>query len=222
MLAVYNIGISNKLNYKINFKPYYILTTGRSESSSKVMYTLRKYELTWIKTEAGLEPRKTSYHVQNLSTNYIAAIEKAKQIAGDVKLEIEPKQDTTAWGEGSVDSKQDSKYLSKLAIQDIKKSFLSQYQELPYIHVVPNTEDRISLEGKIVSTKFVDNDFGGSMKMLFEDNRGFRLWGALPKILNDNKSNLDNMSIRFFAQVQVSDNDKCFGFYKRPTKVEVA
>tara|TARA_R100001510_G_C7509920_1_gene110033 strand:+ start:300 stop:563 length:264 start_codon:yes stop_codon:yes gene_type:complete len=24
-----------------------------------------------------------------------------------------------------------------------------------------------------------------------------------------------------FAQVKVSDNDKCFGFYKRPTKVEV-
>ena len=211
----------DKLNYKMNFKPYYILTTGRSESSSMVMYTLRKYELDWIKTEAGLEPRKTSYHVQNLSTNYVSAIEKARQIAGDVKLEIEPKKDTRSWGEGSLDSNQDSKYLSKLAIQDIKKSFLSQYQELPYIQVVPNTEDRISLEGKIVSTKFVDNDFGGSMKMLFEDNRGFRLWGAVPKKLNDNESNLNNMSIRFIAQVKVSDNDKSFGFYKRPTKIEV-
>jgi hypothetical protein len=211
----------DKLNYKMNYKPYYFLTTGRTESSINVMYTLRKSKLTWIKTEAGLEPRKTSYHVQNLSTNYITAIEKARLIAGDVKLKITPKQDTRSWGEGSLDSNQDSKYLSKLAIEDIKKSFLSQYQELPYIQVVPNTEDRISLEGKIVSTKFVDNDFGGSTKMLFEDDRGFRLWGALPKILNDNESDLNNMSIRFIAQVKVSDNDKCFGFYKRPTKIEV-
>ena len=205
----------------MNFKPYYILTTGRSESSSKIMYTLRKYELDWISTEAGLEPRKTSYHVQNLSTNYVKAIEKARQIAGDTKLEIEPKQDTKSWGEGSTDSNQDSKYQKELKIQNIEKNFLRQYEELPYIHVVPNTEDRISFEGKIVSTKFVDNDFGGSMKMLFEDNRGFRLWGALPKTLNDSESNLNNINIKFIAQVKVSDNDKCFGFYKRPTKVEV-
>ena len=211
----------NKLNYKMNFKPYYILTTGRSESSLKIMYTLRKYELDWISTEAGLEPRKTSYHVQNLSTNYVKAIEKARQLAGDTKLEIEPKQDTKSWGEGSTDSNQDSKYQKELKIQNIEKNFLRQYEELPYIHVVPNTEDRISFEGKIISTKFEDNQYGGSMKMLFEDNRGFRLYGALPKILNDNESNLNNMSIKFIAQVKVSDNDKSFGFYKRPTKVEV-
>ena len=206
---------------KNDYKPCYFLTTGRTESSSNVMYTLRKSKLTWIKTEAGLEPRTTSYHVQNLSTNYVSAIEKAKQIAGNTQLKIEPKQDTTTWGEGSLNSNENTEYLKKLAIQDIQNSFLSQYEELPYIEVVPNNEDRISLEGKIVSTKFVDNDFGGSMKMLFEDARGFRLWGALPKILNDNESNLDNMSIRFMAQVKVSNNDKCFGFYKRPTKVEV-
>lgn len=211
----------DKLNYKMNYKPYYFLTTGRTESSSNVMYTLRKSKLTWIETEAGLEPRTTSYHVQNLSTNYVSAIEKARQIAGDVQLKIEPKQDTRSWGEGTFDLNKESKYLKELEIQNIQKTFLSQYKELPYIQVVPNTEDRISFEGKIISTKFEDNQYGGSIKMIFEDNRGFRLRGTLPKILNDIESDLKNLSIRFFAQVKISDNDKSFGFYKRPTKVEV-
>ena len=213
--------MSDKLNYKMNYKPCYFLTTGRTESSSNVMYTLRKSKLTWIETEAGLEPRTTSYHVQNLSTNYVSAIEKARQIAGDVQLKIEPKQDTRSWGEGTFDSNKESKYLKELEIQNIQKTFLSQYMELPYIQVVPNTEDRISFEGKIISTKFEDNQYGGSIKMIFEDNRGFRLRGTLPKILNDVESDLKNLSIRFFAQVKISDNDKSFGFYKRPTKVEV-
>ena len=213
--------MSDKLNYKMNYKPCYFLTTGRTESSSNVMYTLRKSKLTWIETEAGLEPRTTSYHVQNLSTNYVSAIEKARQIAGDVQLKIEPKQDTRSWGEGTFDSNKESKYLKELEIQNIQKTFLSQYIELPYIQVVPNTEDRISFEGKIISTKFEDNQYGGSIKMIFEDNRGFRLRGTLPKILNDVESDLKNLSIRFFAQVKISDNDKSFGFYKRPTKVEV-
>ena len=54
--------------------------------------------------------------------NTITDSEKARQIAGNVKLKITPKQDTRSWGEGSLDSNQDSKYISKLAIEDIKKT----------------------------------------------------------------------------------------------------
>ena len=55
--------------------------------------------------------------------------------------------------------------------------------------------------------------------MLFEDIRGFRLWGSVPSKLLDEE--LSNLNIKFLATVSVSDKDSSFGFFKRPTKIEV-
>ena len=99
---------------------------------------------------------------------------------------------------------------------------MTQYIELEYVQVVPVTEDRIQFEGKIIKTKWQDNDFGGSLKMIFEDTRGFKLWGSVPsKIENTYPTDMQGLKIKFSATVQLSDNDKCFGYFKRPTKVEV-
>ena len=55
--------------------------------------------------------------------------------------------------------------------------------------------------------------------MLFQDERGFKLWGSVPNKLIE--ENLENLKIKFIASVQVSKNDKSFGFFKRPTKIEI-
>lgn len=81
-------------------------------------------------------------------------------------------------------------------------------------------EGKIRITGKIISTKWVEDDFGGSLKMLVEDERGFRVWGTMPSKLQDEDIS-DDDTIAFTATVTRSDDDPTFGFFKRPTQSEV-
>lgn len=61
-----------------------------------------------------------------------------------------------------------------------------------------------------------------SDKMLFLDDRGFRLWMSTPKALRDLQPRLDE-SVRFTltAIVAPSQHDPTFGFASRPSAVTV-
>ena len=78
---------------------------------------------------------------------------------------------------------------------------------------VPVTDERMQITGKILATKYVENDWGGSMKSLVQDDRGFKVWGTSQAEKGDRVS--------FMARVEVSEDDPKFGFYKRPTKVQI-
>lgn len=80
---------------------------------------------------------------------------------------------------------------------------------------VPVTSERIRVEGRVVSKKWVENDFGGSLKMLVECD-GFKLWGSVPRGLG---AEVD-ARVAFMAKVEPSSDDESFGFYSRPTKPE--
>jgi hypothetical protein len=79
------------------------------------------------------------------------------------------------------------------------------------------SEGRYEVSGKVLKTKWVDNDFGSSCKMLFELEDGRRCWGTLPKKLED--INLDKIVLTIKATFVPSNDDKKFAFYKRPSVV---
>ena len=219
----------NKMNNQIelefsNNNPcYYFIATGQSENSNKIFYTLRKTFINTSRYFDGVsQPFVDSKHIQNLSTVYANAVSKAKNIVDNEPLKITSKQEMNSWGEGSYDHQEQlriEKFRWEQKSSEIFENFMSQYKELEYKQIVPVTEDRIQFEGKIINTKFQENQFGGTLKMLFKDTRGFKLWGSVPsKLLDEELSNLD---IKFLATVSVSDTDSSFGFFKRPTKVAV-
>lgn len=95
----------------------------------------------------------------------------------------------------------------------------------------PVIEGRIEITGTILAVKFVDNDFGGTLKMLVRDDRGFKVWGTRPNSLRtdwewrEGEGHVITQAvagkgdrITFTATVEKSDDDETFGFFKRPTK----
>lgn len=95
----------------------------------------------------------------------------------------------------------------------------------------PIAEGRRVITGKIVHTKFVDNDFGGALKMLVVETDGNKVWGTVPGSLSDETAgqydsethtygeaiDLVGLEIEFKGTVERSKDDEHFGFYKRPS-----
>ncbi len=104
-------------------------------------------------------------------------------------------------------------------------------------------EGRVEVIGTIISTKWVDNDFGGAFKMLVESDEGhWRVWGTLPAKIDSTLRHMNDevrdhnwnrtedflpgfdfkgSKVRFTAAIEPSKDDKTFGFYSRPTKPEL-
>lgn len=78
----------------------------------------------------------------------------------------------------------------------------------------PVVEGRITVEGQVLSTKWQESVYGGSLKMLVKDDRGFKVWGTVPSCIDPEKGD----HVAFTATVKVSGDDPNFGFFSRPTK----
>jgi hypothetical protein len=78
-------------------------------------------------------------------------------------------------------------------------------------------EGRIVVECTVLSTKWVENGFGGALKMLVQHESGWKVWGTVPSNIDVDKDS----KVRFTATVEKSDDDALFGFFKRPAKAEV-
>lgn len=104
-------------------------------------------------------------------------------------------------------------------------------------HVATIAGKGVELRGQILSIQRRFNDYGSVVKMLFQDERGFRLWGTLANglenaIFDANLVTWDRdaedffltngpVEVSFVANVDASDDDHVFGFFKRPRKGEV-
>ncbi len=73
---------------------------------------------------------------------------------------------------------------------------------------------RVEVTGTVLSTKWVENQYGSTLKMLVEDRRGFKVFGSVPSALD----NVRGRSVSFTAALEPSQDDEKFGFFKRPTK----
>ncbi len=89
---------------------------------------------------------------------------------------------------------------------------------------VPLTDERITVEGEVLATRWDDNEYGGALKMLVkvttDGDSFYKLWGTMPSALLDLNTTKGNR-IRFVAKVKRSDDDSTFGFISRPTKPEL-
>lgn len=88
--------------------------------------------------------------------------------------------------------------------------------ETPKVRV-PDFDGRTTIEGLVISTKTVENDYGTSFKLLVEvaaEGGAFRLWGTEARGLDAEAGD----RVRFTANVERSDRDETFGFFSRPTK----
>ena len=79
-------------------------------------------------------------------------------------------------------------------------------------------EGRVVITGTVLAFKVQESMYGDVLKMLVQDDRGFRVWGSVPASLEDAER---ESRITFTASVTVSDRDAKFGFFKRPTKAQV-
>lgn len=79
---------------------------------------------------------------------------------------------------------------------------------------VPVVEGRYEIQGEVLSVKFQESQFGGSLKMLVAVD-GYKVWGSVPSDLYGVER---GDRVAFTATVEASGDDASFGFYKRPTK----
>ncbi len=79
----------------------------------------------------------------------------------------------------------------------------------------PVVEGRGVISGEVISVKFQENQYGGSLKMLVMDDRKFKVWGTVPAALED-VARGDHVTLT--ATLVKSDDDDTFGFYSRPAK----
>ena len=73
------------------------------------------------------------------------------------------------------------------------------------------------ITGKVLSVKWKESIYGGSLKMTVQAENGTKYWGTVPSSLEVEKDDV----VTFTATVETSD-DPLFGFFKRPTKASKA
>jgi hypothetical protein len=84
----------------------------------------------------------------------------------------------------------------------------------------PVPTGRIEIEAEVLSTKWVENDHGGSLKMLLA-GAGWKVWGTVPRSLDFNDRPPRGHRIALTATIEVSADDEAFGFFSRPTKARI-
>ena len=83
-------------------------------------------------------------------------------------------------------------------------------------------DGRHTFSGTIIAIYHRETEWGDQTKMIFEDDRGFKLSSTAPAGLwKDHSDSPRGCHITFDAAVVIADDDACFGFGKRPTKVAI-
>jgi len=75
--------------------------------------------------------------------------------------------------------------------------------------------DGIEIAGEVLSVKLHESDFGDRIVMTVKDDRGFLVWGSRPAGISSVEVG-DRVGL--VANVEVSEKDETFGFFKRPRK----
>lgn len=82
----------------------------------------------------------------------------------------------------------------------------------------PLEEGRREMSGTVVSTKYVDSEYGSTFKMLVVLDDLNKVWGTVPAAIDCDPK---DMRVTFTATVERSRDDEHFGFFKRPSKAQV-
>ena len=204
------------------------------------MYTLREEYV--IKTNHGLDVKH--HYIKNLSRDWNKAVRKAKEFVGDKDLHIGSESDLNEWGEAYkydfkeyIISEEEIQRREALAKQKLKEKeerleeLRLEQEAYDKAEPIPVTDDRIKFTGIIEQTYSKTTEWGIQFRMFFIDDRGFKLNGSMGKAFEE-KYDFDEdgdyctrllqegTRVSFMASVKPSADPK-FGFFKRPTKVEL-
>ena len=136
------------------------------------------------------------------------------------------------------------KFLQSLQQQYVDREEIEKKRKEDKQKAEPVPQGRERFQGEVICTRFVDSDFGGSIKMMFRDDRGFTLWGTVPRSLcllqiPDPRAGqtIDGLEypedlvnqrslkrgdrIAFTARAERAKDDDKHGFYSRPSKAEL-
>lgn len=83
---------------------------------------------------------------------------------------------------------------------------------------LPETADRIKIEGQVLSVKTEDSHFGFVTKILVKTEAGWKVYGNAPRSANGVER---GQNVVFFARIKPSRDDNKFGFFSHPSKFEV-
>ena len=117
---------------------------------------------------------------------------------------------------GSVSEKQMSfvgRLLEQIKTRDARLAAMRAKEEAAA--PVPETEERIQINGTVVSTWYDEELMYPGPRMKVETTDGWTVTGTRPTGIER------GMKINFMARVVVSKNSKKKGYFKRPTKVEI-
>jgi len=209
------------------------------------MYTLREEYV--VKTNYGLDVKHN--YIRNLSRDWSKAITKAKEIVGDSDLFVGDESHLNEWGDADkyhfqpytiskeeserreAEAKAKAKDKAEAEAERAKEQRIMQ-EAYDKAEPIPVTDERIKFTGVIEKTYFKDSQWGGSIRMFFVDDRGFKLNGSVGKAFVEKydydedgdyrtRTLAEGTRVSFVAKVTPSDDDPKFGFIKRPNKVEV-
>ena len=88
-------------------------------------------------------------------------------------------------------------------------------------NAAPAPEGKVEVTGEVLSTKWQENAYGGTLKMLVKDDRGFKVWTSVPKSLFAEDDFGKGVRVRFMVTLEQSKDDHSFAFGKRPTKARM-
>jgi len=114
---------------------------------------------------------------------------------------------------GSISEKQ-AAFVLKLALEELEREPEPTSQPIPEGLL----DGRHEFSGTILGFKEKASDWGTVCKMLFRDDRGFKLYGTAP---NTDGFYGKGARLSFVARAERSKDDPAFGFFSRPTKVKV-
>jgi len=75
------------------------------------------------------------------------------------------------------------------------------------------------IEGEIVSVKSQQYGWNSTLKMVIQDDKGFRVYGTVPQSIQG--ATLVGRKVSLTAYIEPSQDDTSFGFYYRPKKASL-
>lgn len=162
------------------------------------------------------------YGLPHLKHHVTASFEKIMQEIGDVPAFVKAPIATIndiiqkLVRYGSLSEKQ-IQFIRQLEAQfkNAKARLAVQKKEAVLAEDCPNTNARVTIDGEILTLKWIDSMYGASRKMLIKTPKGYKLWGSVPSA--DFEIEVGSR-IKFNAKIERSNDDPKFGFFKRPTK----
>jgi len=119
-------------------------------------------------------------------------------------------------------AKKSEKYLQ------IRNDYL---KELASMRPIQKSGFKQCVEGTITKAKLIESEYGMQTKIFVKDNKGYTVYGTCPKVIVDTLDydekgylkidDLTGIKVKFSARVTKANGEQFFGFYQRPTKVEM-